>query len=354
MCNGMWTLKKSAAVVVLLVGFIVIGSIWRPDGVTAATVSGKWRRVASMPKGAVFAATVVGRDGRIYVISGYSTYDGPLTDAVQLYDPVADAWTEGAPIPTPRTSAGVAAGSDGRIYVIGGLDRGRQQNVVEAYDPPRNVWKSVSPLPTRRDALQAVSAWGPEGRALIYVIGGRDRGAPGVHLDTVEAYDPAADTWSSCARMPERRHGCAAATGPDGKIYVCGGTNEKVFATTAVDIYDPVRDIWATGPPMPHGVECAAAASTSGRDGEVIVFGGWAEKKRAVGWVSAFSPRTGKWRQLPPMTARAASGAVVIGGSDGTRRALVLGGTGEGGSGKAKAARPAEALVEALNLVPAP
>src|SRR5690348_5190660 len=83
-----------------------IPSIARQPAPSCGEGEGKWRRLASMPQGAVFAAVVLGADGRLYVISGSTSYDVLLTGAVHIYDPKTNVWSEGAPIPTPRTSAG--------------------------------------------------------------------------------------------------------------------------------------------------------------------------------------------------------------------------------------------------------
>jgi N-acetylneuraminic acid mutarotase len=295
---------------------------------------GPWTTCKPMNQGAVFAGTALGSDGRIYVVSGNTHYDGGLRAAMQVYDPKKDAWTEASPIPTPRTSAGIAAGPDGRIYVVGGADRESRKNVLEAYDPKTDTWARLKPMPTSRDAPQAVAARGADGRIRIYVIGGRDRSKAVVNLDTVEAYDPATDTWTTQAPMPTRRHAHVATLGPDGLIYVLGGTNMNVMSTNAVEVYHPIRNSWAKGAPMPHGLECAMATFTPGPRGEVLVFGGWDSHKRPVRDAWAYNPHTNHWRSLPPMsTARAAGGVVTIEGTDGCIHVYVIGGTGEDGSG---------------------
>ena len=44
-------------------------------------------------------------------------------------------------------------------------------------------------------------------------------------LNTCEFYNPDTDTWSEGPQMVKRRSGADAATGPDGSIYVVGGTD---------------------------------------------------------------------------------------------------------------------------------
>jgi N-acetylneuraminic acid mutarotase len=295
------------------------------------TPTGMWRTRKPMNLPAVFAGTVAVPDGRIFVISGFAPYGRPrrLTNAVRVYDPSKDAWAEASPIPTARGSPAAAVGPDGKIYVVGGVDPDSKNNVVEAYDPKTDSWARLKPLPTKRDdGLCAVAAKGADGRVRIYTIGGRDDSKPGNGLSTVEAYDPATDTWSARAPMPTHRHALAATRGPDGRIYAVGGTNDRVFSTDVLEIYDPARDAWAPGAPMPYGQECAAATFTPGPAGEVLVLGGWDTRHQPLRSAVAYNPRTDTWRSLPGVpTARAAAGAVTIEGADGCLRVYVLGGT---------------------------
>jgi N-acetylneuraminic acid mutarotase len=59
----------------------------------------------------------------IVVVGGEGNVDAPsgVFDAVELYNPVADAWTELDPMPRPRHGMG-AVGVDGVLYVPGGAD----------------------------------------------------------------------------------------------------------------------------------------------------------------------------------------------------------------------------------------
>lgn len=310
----------------------------KPHRDPAPSHGGVWKVRSAMPVGAVFAGAVLGLDGRIFVISGSTGYEVLLTDAVRVYDPKRDAWTKAAPIPTSRTGHGTAVGSDGKLYVVGGRDRDRKQNVTEAYDPKHDAWTRLAPMPTPRDALCAVAAKGADGRVRIYAVGGRDRSKPGNGLSTVEAYDPATDTWRSQAPLPLYIHAPAATLGPDGHIYVVGGTNDRVNSARTMQVYDPREDAWTFGPPLPYGQECGAATFTPGPNGEVLVFGGWdvsPTHKRPMRRACAYCPRTGKWRDLPPAPCvRAAGGAVSLAAPDGGLRVYLVGGS------------PGETLVE--------
>jgi N-acetylneuraminic acid mutarotase len=55
-------------------------------------------------------------------------------------------------------------------------------------------------------------------------------------LSTVEAYDPATDTWTTKAPMPTARQGLAAAV-VNGSLYAIGGYNGSYLST--VESYTP-------------------------------------------------------------------------------------------------------------------
>lgn len=307
------------------------GAVTEPVGAAPAPGSSgtAWTRRPPLPIATAFAATVASRDGRIYMITGRTTEPGKrrLSDAVRIYDPRRSAWSTGASIPTPRTAPGVALGLDGLIYVVGGDDAKHRDNVLEVYHPRTGRWTRRRNLPTPREELAAVAARGPDGRGRIYALGGRHGSAAGNGLRAVEAYDPATDSWARMAAMPTPRHALTAVCGPDQRIYAVGGSNDQIYCTDAMEVYDPVRDTWEKEPPLPYGVECAAAASTPGADGEVLVLGGWDRYTWPLRNVIAYRPRTRTWRDLAPLpTGRAALGAVTLYGQQGRCVVYALGG----------------------------
>src|SRR5689334_11734320 len=78
---------------------------------------------------------------------------------------------------------------------------------------------------------RGAAATGPDGR--IYVFGGITQPDPSstIGLDTAEAYDPTTDTWSPIASLPEVRADHVAITGPDGLIYIIGGKNSSILTS---------------------------------------------------------------------------------------------------------------------------
>ncbi len=115
-------------------------------------------------------------------------------------------------MPTPRNHAAIGA-VNGKIYVIGGrvgaafIGVASDISVVEEYDPAVDKWSAPrARMPTTRSALGAGTY---NGR--IYVAGGEFQDP---HMmatfRSVEAYDPATNSWSIMPSMPVSRHGLAA------------------------------------------------------------------------------------------------------------------------------------------------
>ncbi len=200
----------------------------------------------------------------------------PIDNAWE-YDPANDSWRALAPVPTKRGSP-VAVTAGDKMYVIGGASTlpgaaavhparpHYSVSAVEEYDPAANRWRARAPIPTPRNHAVAGVV---NGR--IYVIGGRVGGAfvssGSSNVGVVEEYDPAADAWGSPkARMPSARSAMAAAVYQE-KIYVSGGEGQdyrSMFTWRAFEAYDPAANSWTTLPSMPvsrHGLAGAVVGN---------------------------------------------------------------------------------------------
>ena len=258
-----------------------------------------WSPAAPLPTPRAEFQAVTGPDGRIYAIGG-GVGSRCLTspcNVVEAYDVRRNTWTAVAPLPHPRWLFAAAVGPDGRIYVMGGagaIMSGTPLTVVDVYTVvpagqplptpppgPTPVARMLAPMPTGRQNL-AVAAGG-DGK--IYAIGGQsvNIGQPGPQpsptiLRTVEAYDPKTNTWTRQPELPAARIGLAATTGPDGRIYVLGGTASEGTTTNppvslaSVDIFDPRTHHWTAGTPMPAGRSQLAAVT--GTNGRIYAIGG--------------------------------------------------------------------------------
>jgi N-acetylneuraminic acid mutarotase len=230
-----------------------------------------WTTKTPMPTARFCHSTSV-VDGKIYVIGGIrAVYTSPLS-IVEEYDPVTDIWTTKTRMPTARHSHASAV-VDGKIYVIGGGGSsalwGSFRRTVEEYDPLTDTWSKKADMPTARIFFSTNVVDGK-----IYAIGGVLVTKAG--LSTVEEYDPLTDTWTTKTPMPTARNLHASAV-VDGKIYIIGGGPEGGAnhagpdGLSVVEAYDPATDTWTTKAdiPEPRGLLSASAVS-----GKIYAIGG--------------------------------------------------------------------------------
>lgn len=190
------------------------------------------------------AAEVV--DGQWYLFGGLGAGGGK----VQVYNPLSNTWTL-------RTDMPFAAGSsssaliNGKVYVAGGIvytgSSGSTTNRVAMYDPATDTWTEKAAMPQGRN--HAASA--TDGSKL-YVFGGRGAGSGDDNtvangFATVQVYDPATDTWQSSddvgsgiAPLPQARGGMGKAVYYNGEFYVLGGETLNGAGATANKVYDRV------------------------------------------------------------------------------------------------------------------
>jgi N-acetylneuraminic acid mutarotase len=160
-------------------------------------------------------------------------------------------WSPAPPMPTARQDLAAAVDLQGNIYAIGGFDTGGHSlNTVEVYNPTAQTWRAAPPMPTPRFGLAAAT----DAQGNIYAIGGSSisNGVPGgtPNLNTVEVFNPTTQTWSTAPPMPTGRAFLAAASDLQGNIYAIGGGGPGAELAT-VEIYSPARQTWSTGPSLP-------------------------------------------------------------------------------------------------------
>jgi N-acetylneuraminic acid mutarotase len=237
-------------------------------------------------------APTPGSGQRIYAIGGYDGNNAVAT--VEAYDTAQKTWSTMPSMPTPRYYLG-AASSAGRLHALGGWDATFTPGTAhEVYEPATNAWSSqVAPLPTGRGAFAAVT--GPDG--LIYVIGGQDPN--NAFLATVEAYDPAADTWISKAPMQTPRRAMGAVAGPGGLIYAIGGGGAQ-GALASVEVFNIATNTWTLSPhPLPAAT-CVLAAAV-GPNGLIYAIGGTRAKSEYAADVYSYNPSAPGWASQAPL-----------------------------------------------------
>ena len=212
------------------------------------------------------------------------------TNTLEIFDPVAGTWSNGANYPLgDRGHTSAFCSSNGLVYTFGGNFGGD----YFSYNPGTNIWTPIAnpPVPNPWEAAAATACgtdihvlggagdldghwiyntvtntWAP-GPAVpigvlqhgavslnnkIYVMGGRTSPVNIPAINNVQIFDLGTNTWSVGAPMPNPRSEFGHTVGPDGKIYVIGGSDSyfnvcgPVFAD--VQVYDPVANSWSISP----------------------------------------------------------------------------------------------------------
>jgi N-acetylneuraminic acid mutarotase len=219
-------------------------------------------------------------DGKLYVVGGSANFSY-WTNILQVYDSASNSWTSGAPLTIPNIGEAQAGVIDDKLYVAGGrrcydgnTGGGYSVNSLWVYDPATNTWSPKAPMSTYRGAAAAAVINGK-----LYVLGGYSRNDEGPDnstytYNTMEVYDPATDTWSTKAPMPTNRwyHNVAVV---NGILYVMGGyssiNNGISEIIDTVYAYDPVTNTWTTNTTLPGWVLRPISAVI---DGVLYVAGG--------------------------------------------------------------------------------
>jgi len=267
--------------------------------------------------------------GKIYVVGGYPS-SRVIQATVQVYDPTANTWSMGTAYPFPIHHP-VLATVGGKLYSLGGqiaMSGVVDTNRTFEFDPASpSMWRELRAMPTARGAGAAAVI-----DDKIYVAGGRPPAA-----NAFEVYDVSDNTWATLPavpqQFPQRNHLAAAAIG--NKILVAGGRyNGGGFGdpmTDSLDVYDPIANTWTPGARMPRargGVNGVAAY------GCFHVWGGEGTNTGEMNDVfpdhTVYNPRTNVWTTLPllPTPVHGVTGAAFLNG-------LIYipgGGTSSGGS----------------------
>ena len=207
----------------------------------------------------------VALDGKIYLLGGLTSWPGTEVGTVFIYDPVTNTITQGTPMPTARQrGAGGVVVQGGKLYYAGGLHGGVVVDWFDVYDPAADSWTALPDMPTARDHFHASIVDGK-----MWAIGGRNV-QPNSTTAVNEAFDFTSGQWlTGFAPLPTPRGGFSSAV-IGGEIFIIGGEGYGQ-AWPTVDAYDPASDSWRSMAPMPnprHGIQGAVC------NGGIYIAGG--------------------------------------------------------------------------------
>ncbi len=167
-------------------------------------------------------------------------------------------WTTNYPSSPSQRRNVTAAALNGILYVAGGSPPNStgSVNTLEAYNPASNTWTT---LPSMPEATQQACAGVVNG--ILYVVGGCSCCTCYPYL---QAYNPASNSWTLQAPMPTARTGHRVGV-VDGILYVIGGADgfeHNIYST--VEAYNPASNTWTTMSPMPAALQAGSIGVVNG------------------------------------------------------------------------------------------
>jgi N-acetylneuraminic acid mutarotase len=204
-------------------------------------------------------------------------------DAVTLA--ASNTWTTKRQMPSPP--GGKAGTLNGIIYVMGGRSSSGQSLPTLAYNVSTNSWSTRRPLPSARGGVNGVTPL----KGKLFVTGGSN--SSGQLTRTLFIYDPATNTWSRGADMPQAS-GCGIQGAIKGQLYVWAGCIGVPVVPDAHRMfrYNPHTNNWATLAPPPRRHTFGPYGGALGD--KFYLGGGWWDHA-PTGFMYAYDPATNTW-----------------------------------------------------------
>ena len=198
------------------------------------------------------------------------------------------AWTARAPMNVARD--GSASGTfSGKFYVYGGYDGTNLVNSLEIYDPAANTWSTVNQATGVRDIT------GTETNGKLYMFGGHFNGLLIDHFE--KSYDPATGILSDeIPRLPlTAQANCVTYTTTvwGQEIFVFGGADNNGNLVQSVLAYNPALKTWREATVIPS--DYLTGGPAMGLAGSTVFLMGGQNSSGPVGNVVAYNIRTETW-----------------------------------------------------------
>ena len=145
---------------------------------------------------------------------------------------------------------------------------------------------------------------------------------------SVDAYNPATDSWSTVSQMLTSREGAGVAA-LNGKIYVAGGHVSGGAASAVFEVYDPVTNSWIGLPAMPTARSSFAFVAAGGKlyaIGGGTEAGGASQSPTAV--VESYDPIAQSWTARATLSAPRSG---IVAGALNNEAMIVVAGNSTGG-----------------------
>lgn len=204
------------------------------------------------------------------------------------------SWTQIPTAPTTRSENTATNDLQGRQYLIGGYINNTftaTSTQVDRYDPATNTWSQVAPLP--QALRRATAATDKLGR--IYVVGGIS--ASGQNSSNIYRYDSSSDQWESLPSMSTGGNQIAVAIDKNNQIYALGGNGRQ----TSFSKFNPATNIWSeiSMPPSYGGSGLYGASAVSDQNGDIYLIAGYSFSQSSnTNYVSKYSVSSGLWSSM--------------------------------------------------------
>ncbi|PAP76671.1 Kelch repeat-containing protein [Rubrivirga marina] len=236
------------------------------------------------------------------------------------------SWTLLAPALEPRVEApGVVV--EGKLYVFAGFTDAALQitGTVEAYDPATDTWAPRAPMPQPVTHVGAAAVGGD-----VWFVGGFEGDNPGSAVRAVQVYDTATDRWRTGPALPvARASGTLAAVGRT--LHHIGGLlpdrQTDVGDHYVLDLDRPEAG-WTSAAPLPIPRNHLSSAVIGGQIYAIGGQQGHDESRRFRSELHVYDPATDTWARradLPVRRSHFEPGTTVWDG-----RILIVGGVGRG------------------------
>lgn len=238
-------------------------------------------------------------NGRVLLAGGFTTLPstGP-TNTAEIYFPDTRVFLETAPMISSHSQHVAVTLPNGNVFVAGGY---KGLNTVtgsaEIYSSTSVAWTAAADMTTLgANRKRAISAGVQLKDGRIMLCGGTNES--GI-LSSVIAYDPSANSWADLAPMPSALRDHTATLLFDGRVLVAGG-NDGFGETASSFVYDPTGNTWTVVNPL--GTPRFGHSATLLPNGSVLVSGG-VQQSALVGGSAAnavkdlefYLPELGAW-----------------------------------------------------------
>ena len=216
-------------------------------------------------------------NGRVLLAGGFTIAPASVpTTTAEIYYPDTKVFLPVPPMNSPRSQHVAITLPNGNVFVAGGFNGlNTVTGSAEIYSSTAPSWTPVPDMTTAAGGTgasekRAIAAGVQLQDGRIMLCGGTNES--GI-LKSVVAYNPATNSWAALADMPVALQGHTATLLFDGRVLVAGG-NDGTGETKNSFIYDPGTLSWLTSPVSPLKTARFGHTATLLPNGEVVIAGG--------------------------------------------------------------------------------